>query len=360
MAQNLNDILDIFKCCILTWRILITMVPALILAGAIAAFMPAHKILRYLGHGARWYVSYPVAALSGVVLSLCSCNIVPLFVSIYRRGAGIGPASTFLYSGPAINVLSMVFTFQVIGPKIGIWRALGIPAIAILTGLVMAALWGRHEAKRAEEAARESQAASGVGDIRYAELLLVGLLGLIIVGSLPAKTVLQEWLRAGMMGVVAVFVLLVARAGMTREDVGAWAKETWGLTKSILPILVPAILVIAVIAKYTPLLVVDRLVGDRNPLSIVNAAVFGALMYFPILTEVAFTKAFMKTGMDPGPALALLMTGAGLSLPGMVLVWRATGGWRLISYVVTVTGLAIAFSYAFKLWIGPYICPCMK
>jgi len=330
------------------------MVPAFILAGAIAAFIPAEKVLKYLGADANRLVAYTVASVSGVVLAVCSCNIVPLFVSIYRRGAGIGPASTFLYAGPAINVLSMIFVFHVIGFRIGIWRAIGVPVIAVLVGLLMALIWGRKDRVRQAEAVL--QYAPSAGGPRRLPLVFAFLLALMIYGGIEMPTLPKV---VGMVA-LALGLALTAAKSMDRDELMSWLRETGLLVKLVVPVLVPAVLIIGAIAYYTPILFIDKYLGYRNPFATVYSAVFGSLMYFPILTDVAFVKAFLKNHMDVGPAFALLLTGSGLSLPGMILIGRAMGAGRVVTYVLIVLALVLVTSAIFAQSIGAYICPCQS
>ncbi|MBD3177498.1 MAG: hypothetical protein GF320_20195, partial [Armatimonadia bacterium] len=158
-SEALSGVVDVFACCIFTWEIFPIVLPAFLLGGAVAAFVPTAVILKYLGAGAKRSRSYGVAATSGALLSLCSCNIVPLFVSVYRRGAGIGPAFTLLYAGPAINIVAIFFTISVIDVTTGVWRALCVPIIALLTGSLMALLFRREASQRAEEARINASAA---------------------------------------------------------------------------------------------------------------------------------------------------------------------------------------------------------
>lgn len=359
----LLGIVDVFKCCILTPKAFTVMLPAFLLAGAIATFVPTALVLRYLGARAHKGRAYAVAAVSGIILALCSCNIVPLFVSIYRRGAGIGPAFTFLYAGPAINVVAILFTVQVIGWQLGVWRALGVPLIALAAGLLMAALF-RRESRDEEEppapVAGEADPADRMGRVwaLFALLLLLVAYGAWEMGR-PAKL-------AGMATITAATLALLA-ARFDRAEIGRWLGETWGLLKLVIPVLLPAVIIIGIVAAYIDVKLVYRLVGPAPEggglwawlKPIVLADLFGALMYFPILSEVAFTKAFLKLGMDIGPALAVLLTGAGLSLPGLVIVGRVIGWRKTLTYQAVVMVLTTALAAFFASEAGRYICACM-
>jgi hypothetical protein len=374
--EALIGILDVFRCCILTWKALSVMVPAFLLGGAIAAFAPTSVILKYLGARSNQVRAYATAALSGVLMSLCSCNIVPLFVSIYRRGAGIGPAFTFLFAGPAINVVAIVFTFQVIGWHLGIWRMVGVPVIAVLVGLLMT-LFYRREAKalHAAQAAAPTLDDGGITPRLWG--LFAILLAMVIFGSWQSDVVFPppganhppgSWLllAAGLAALTTALVWLM-RKGFARDEQRAWLSESYSLVKLVVPVLLPAVLVIGAIATFIDVKLVYHLVGDAPEGSglwgltrpILIGSLFGELMYFPILTEVAFTKAFLKLGMDVGPALALLILGPGSSLPGFIIIARAIGWRKAALYEALVILVTAAFALLFASKIGEYICACM-
>jgi hypothetical protein len=129
-------------------HVLLCLVPAFFIAGAIGQFVSQDAVLRYLGASAPRLVAYGVASISGSVLAVCSCNVLPLFAGIYRRGVGLGPASAFLYSGPASNVLAMILTARVLGLGLGAARAAGAVGFAFVVGLLMAAIFRREEEAR--------------------------------------------------------------------------------------------------------------------------------------------------------------------------------------------------------------------
>jgi uncharacterized protein len=363
--QALLNIVNVFTCCVLSWKALTTMLPAFVLAGAIGAFVPSSFILRYLGAGAHRGVAYGAAAFAGCVLSLCSCNVVPLFTSIYRRGAGIGPAFTFLFAGPAINVVAFIFTFQVIGWRVGLWRSLAVPIVGIGAGLLMSLLFRREERRRHEEhlAAHAAARLAPVGNLTRVWVLLALLLGTVVLGAWD-----MPWAPKLIgMGVLALLIAALARHQYDRDELGAWGAETWGLVRLVIPILLPMVLIIGAVAAYIDIKLVYRLVGPvsegagflahMRPILLADA--FSQLMYFPILSEVAFTKAFLKLGMEVGPALAVLLGGPGLSLPGALLIARSIGWRKAVAYQVITFVLIALVAYAFQSGIGEYICACM-
>jgi uncharacterized membrane protein YraQ (UPF0718 family) len=361
MEQKLSEIVDVFSCCIFTPRILTTVLPAFLLAGAIAAFVPRAAVLYYLGPRAARSAAYGVSALSGCLLSLCSCNVVPLFLSIYRQGAGLGPAFAFLYAGPAINVVSLIMVFKVIGWRIGIWRALGVPVLSILVGAIMARLFRREEEERVQALAATGPTwADGGGPtlpqgLRPALVILALLLAFVIAGSVEIP---WDWRAVVMTALLAIAVAMAWQLAGPERLVD-WASETWAFFKLVMPVLVPVILLIGLVAAYMDVKWVYWLVGSNDPRSILFASLFGALMYFPILSEIAFAKAFLKLGMASGPALAILLTGPGVSLPGAVVLGRVIGWRKTIVYLGLVVTLATLTAIFFSSEVGQYLCPCI-
>lgn len=351
-AETLAQVVDVFSCCLFTWKALVTVLPAFLLAGAVAAFLPAPLVLRYLGAGANKLVAYLVASVSGIVLSLCSCNVVPLFLSIYRSGAGIGPASAFLYAGPAINIVSMVLVFDAIGWQMGLWRALLVPVVAVACGLAMAALFGRQDGRLAPGAQVYALQTTSPGQLVGLFALLTAM---VIFGAWETDPL---WKAAGMLGIVGAGVLMFVLL-FTAEDARAWGRETWHLVKLVIPVLIPAVLLIGLATVYVDIKWVYRHVGDNSAGSIVFADLFGELMYFPILSEVVFAKAMLKLGMAPGPAMAILLTGTGASLPGALIIGRGIGWGKAAVYI----GCEIVFStlaaMLFASEVARYICECM-
>jgi uncharacterized membrane protein YraQ (UPF0718 family) len=374
-SQRLIGVIDVFRCCILTWKAVTVMVPAFLLGGAIAAFAPTGLVLKYLGTRSNQVRAYATAAVSGCVMSLCSCNVVPLFVSIYRRGAGIGPAFTFLFAGPAINIVALVFTFQVIDWRLGLWRAIGVPVIAVIIGLLMALMFHRET-----RALREAQAALPTTDERMEGrlwLLFAILLAMVVFGSWQSDTVFPPpgserepgawWPLATGLALMTVALVALLRQSFAADERAAFVSESWGLVKLVVPVLLPAVLIIGAIATLVDVKLVLQLVGQPPEGSglwgffrpILLGSAFGELMYFPILTEVAFTKAFLKLQMGMGPALALLIAGPGSSFPGFIIIARAIGWKKAALYEVVVIVVTALYAAVFASEVGTYLCRCM-
>ncbi len=371
--EMLADAIDIFQCCILTWDFLPVVLPAYLLAGAIAAFVPVEKVLRYLGYQAKRWLAYGTATFSGVVVSMCSCNIAPLAMGIFKRGAGIGPAFAFLYAGPALNLVTLVWTFQVFGGLFGLWRVGGTILSALIIGIVMAWLFGKEEAQRRaafmNSATLEQQLVFDLPELERKHpyrswFVMACLMVLLILGAkgLP-------WaLRIPALILCTGALIWAFSNWFEPSEVKEWLLESWRFMKMTLPILVPAILLIAVAARKVPL---DWFVttaegekgffflGDNSLRATTLASVFGSLMYFPILTEIPFVKAFLKQGMGVAPAMAILLGGPGVSLPGAILIARFFGWQKMLVYEALEISLDIAWAYSFGVLFGNYQCPCL-
>jgi uncharacterized membrane protein YraQ (UPF0718 family) len=373
--RSLSEVVDIFKCCIFNWGALTTILPAFIIAGAVIAFVPSNSVTRYLGAGAKKYISYPIAALSGALLPACSCNIVPLFASILKQGAGVGPAFTFLYAGPAINIISAIFTFKVIDPILGTWRIIGIFSISIPLGMIMEMFF--HDKEASEIHSQEDLAAEKIDTVRLF-LLFALLFAILIVGSSLVPSALAPPLNktqfvarlSAFFGLVFSLLLLIA-SRFRKAELLDWLKQTYQLLKTIVPLFILTILIIGLIAKYIDIRWIHNLLsakkdalGNRLFLPTLQSTffgtIFGELMYFPILSEVVFTKAFLKLGMDIGPALAMLLAGPGTSLPGFILISRFVS-WKKVSfYFVISVILETTLATLVAMSIGDYICACLN
>lgn len=371
--EMLADAVDIFQCCILTWDFLPVVLPAYLLAGAISAFVPVEKVLRYLGYQAKQFIAYGTAVFSGVIVSVCSCNIAPLALGIYKRGAGIGPAFAFLYSGPALNLVTLVWTFQVFGGLFGVWRIGGTVLSALVMGAVMALLFRTEDAQRRFSFNQHSEQQvvfnGGVSELerKYPHRSWFVMACLIVLLILGAKGL--PWALRIPALIACTFALVWAFSNWFEAyEVKEWLMESWRLAKMTLPILIPAILLIAFAARKVPLewFVTTAegekpffFLGDNSLKSTFLASVFGSLMYFPILTEIPFVKAFLKQGMGVAPAMAILLGGPGISLPGAILIARFFGWKKMLVYEALEIGMDTLIAYSFGRLFGEYKCPCL-
>ena len=319
----------------LSAHVLTCLVPAFFIAGAIGVFVSQASVIKYFGAQAKKVLSYCVASVSGTVLAVCSCTVLPLFSGIYQRGAGIGPATAFLYSGPAINVLAIVYSARLLGLDLGAGRAAGAVSFSIVIGLIMAFLFRREEKEKLKQAL-----ALGIpeGGKRGYVLLIyfASLVGILVFASQ------KMWILTGISFVV-LFVAL--KLWYDKEEIKEWFLATWGFVKLITPWLLLGVFVAGVIKTLVPESWIQQWLGGNSLQSNLIASVFGALMYFATLTEVPIIRAFLDMGMGRGPALALLLSGPALSLPSMIVIIRVMGARKAFTYIIlvvvmsTITGM---------------------
>lgn len=310
-------------------HVLTCLVPAFFIAGAISVFVKKDFVLRYLGGQAKKYVSYSLASISGSILAVCSCTILPLFAGIRKRGAGLGPAITFLFSGPAINVAAMFLTLSVLGFNIGLARIISAVFLSILVGLSIQLIF------------REKTEAGGLYAEEYKEIKIgkkvlivffVAMIGILIVNGLQ----IDKLIKFGLMILLALITAGIAIFKFHQETAKEWIKETWSFTKMLLPILFIGVFVAGFIMPFLPQELIERIVGSNSITGNLVASIFGAFMYFSTLTEIPILQALIAKGMHQGPALALLLAGPSLSLPNMLVVRRVLGTKKTAVYVLLV------------------------
>jgi uncharacterized membrane protein YraQ (UPF0718 family) len=314
-------------------HVLTCLIPAFFIAGAIAVFVSQASVLKYFGSTASKILSYSVASVSGTVLAVCSCTVLPLFAGIYTRGAGIGPATAFLYSGPAINVLAIVLTARILGWQLGLARAIGAIAFAIVTGLLMALIFRRDDANRAAGAIyvpdEEDKSRTLTQDALYLLTMVLILVFAAFAKPAPGSTGLWALLFAAKWVITTVLLVVLGimlKAWFSREELTGWVEATWGFMKQIFPLLLGGVLVAGFLLGRPgyPALIpehyVQSLVGGNSLWANLFAAVVGAFMYFATLTEVPILQGLIGSGMGQGPALSLLLAGPALSLPNMIVI----------------------------------------
>lgn len=377
-------------------HVLLCLIPAFFIAGAVGVFVSQAAVMKYLGPKASKPIAYGVASISGTILAVCSCTILPLFAGIYRMGAGLGPASAFLYAGPAINILAIVLTAAVLGPEMGIARAVGAVLFAIVIGLLMHFIFRREETARIEAAAGMPEPevsrplwqnvlyfGSMVGILVFANwgrpagdggLWLVVYEGKWIITSffaLALAWILVAWFNVGKWKMliaaapVAVLALavpehpalpfvagtiglstLTATAGDDDEELREWFAVTWDFAKKILPLLFIGVLIAGALLGrpdhegLLPSGWVASLVGGNSLWANLFASVAGAFMYFATLTEVPILQGLIGAGMGKGPALALLLAGPALSLPNMLVIRSVMGTKKTVVFVALVIVMA--------------------
>lgn len=323
-------------------HVLTCLVPAFFIAGAIAVFVRKDVILRYLGDAAHRVPAYSLAAVSGSVLAVCSCTVLPLFAGIRKRGAGLGPATTFLFSGPAINIAAMFLTVSVLGVKLGAARIVAAVILSVLVGLTMALIF-REKPQEGGLYIEEDDEVRTPGGVLA--LFFGAMVGVLVVNGLPIAPSLKYGLMAALVLIVAGLALFAIR----REPAGRWIAESWGFAKMLLPLLFIGVFIAGFVMPFIPDALVVSLVGQNSLLGNAVAATFGAFMYFSTLTEIPILQGLIGKGMADGPALALLLAGPSLSLPNMLVIRKVLGTGKTAVYVGIVITYAALGSYVFGL-----------
>ncbi|MDP8256739.1 MAG: permease [Candidatus Alcyoniella australis] len=335
-------------------HVLFCLVPAFFIAGAIGVFVSQAAVMRYFGAQANRVLAYSVAAVSGGILAVCSCTVLPLFAGIHRRGAGIGPAAAFLYAGPAVNVLAIVLTARVLGWKLGLARALFAVGFSIVIGLVMALIFRREEQERAASGMFASTAEQPRPLWRTGLYFLSMVLILVFAAWAKPKTDGGLWhaiyaIKWPVVGVLLLGLGLMLRSWFNRDELRDWVDSTWDLTKQIAPLLLAGVLVAGFLlgrpgmdAGIIPGRYVASLVGGNSLSANLFASVAGALMYFATLTEVPILEGLIGAGMGQGPALTLLLAGPALSLPNMIVIYGVLGPRKSSVYFALVIVMSAA------------------
>jgi uncharacterized membrane protein YraQ (UPF0718 family) len=382
-------------------HVVLCLLPAFFIAGAISVFVSKASVLKYLGAKANKVLAYGVAAVSGTILAVCSCTVLPLFAGIWKRGAGLGPATAFLYSGPAINVLAIILTARILGLELGVARAVGAVVFSVVIGLLMYLIFRKEEQAKADAAAATPEpevtrplwqtvlyfaamvavlvlanwavrkegdpesfyyaigsvkwgltavAAAGLGAILVAwfgvkwwKIALVAAAVVVVAVVLPGEPVIA--FAAGVVGLAVI-------TSTDKGEVGEWFAATWTFTKQITPLLLGGILVSGFLlggpgkGGVVPAEWISGAVGGNSLGANFFASLAGALMYFATLTEVPILQGLIGSGMGQGPALALLLAGPALSLPSMIVLASVMGVKKMLAYVslvvvmATITGMS--------------------
>lgn len=344
-------------------HVLTCLIPAFFIAGAIGVFVSQGAVLKYFGATANKILSYSVASVSGTVLAVCSCTVLPLFAGIYARGAGIGPATAFLYSGPAVNVLAIVLTARILGWQLGLARAIGAVVFAIITGLLMAFFFRKDDANRNagqiylpdEEEKGRSLLQDGLYMLTMVLILIFAAFARPAAGSTglwPIIFAAKWYITIGLLVVLGIML----KSWFTKDECVNWVESTWGFMKQIFPLLGAGVLVAGFMLGRPghPALIpehyIEYLVGGNSLWANLFASVSGAFMYFATLTEVPILQGLIGSGMGKGPALSLLLAGPALSLPNMLVIGGVIGVKKTAAFcaIIVVLSTIAGMSYG---WI---------
>jgi uncharacterized membrane protein YraQ (UPF0718 family) len=384
-------------------------VPAMFIAGAISTFLSQASVMRYLGPKSNRTVAYTVASVSGVILAVCSCSVLPMFAGIYSLGAGLGPASAFLYSGPAINVMAIFLSARVLGVDLGVARAIGAIAFAFVIGLLMAFIFRRSEQKRTEAAMQLPEPPAGTRSLGQTSLYFLCLVLLLVFSdwyntndvtiTMKNGTVVQaniryqtqanfdiqrygedgrlviaferilrsdvakmeqapsftmtvhgmKWYLAGLMGLA---VLVMLWRWFSREEIKQWLESTWDFGKMIVPLLFGGVFLTGFVGALLPESYVATLVGGNSLLSNFIASFVGMIWYFATLTEIPIVEMLMKLGMGKGPALALLLAGPALSLPSILVIWKIIGAKKTFVFCLLAVVMSTVVGFIFGMFVS--------
>jgi len=346
-------------------HVLFCLIPAFFIAGAIANFISQNAVLKYFGSEAKKWVSYSVASVSGAILAVCSCTVLPLFAGIYKKGAGIGPATAFLYSGPAINVLAIILTARVLGWQLGLARAIGAIIFAVVIGVLMAIIFRKDDKERLKgklvmDNNENSEGRSGSQNIIYFITLV-----LILIFAAWAKPSNASGFWMFIYNIkwpvtIALLIILVVilKKWFDKNEINNWIDSTWDFAQQILPLLFAGVLVAGFLmgrpgteAGIIPASWISTFVGGNSILANFTASILGAFMYFATLTEIPILQGLIGLGMGKGPALALLLAGPALSLPNMLVIRSVLGTKKTLVFVSLVVVMATFSGYVYGTFV---------
>ena len=342
-------------------HVLTCLVPAFFIAGAIAVFISQAAVIKYFGAEAKKVLAYGVASVSGTILAVCSCTVLPMFAGIYNRGAGIGPAITFLYSGPAINVLAIILTARILGFELGLARAVGAIVASIFIGLAMAGIYRKEDRERIKQAgpliSSDESTSRSLGKTVFYFFVMIMILITATWGK-PTEPVgfwnavygIHWWLTAGFLVLLGIIIL----RWFNKPELKTWVDESWTLSLQIFPLLFAGVLVAGLLlgrpgtdAGLIPSSWIAYSVGGNSLSANFLASIAGALMYFATLTEIPILQGLIGSGMGKGPALALLLSGPAVSLPSMLVIRSVIGTRKMLVYVGLVIIVATISGYIY-------------
>ncbi len=346
-------------------HLLLCLVPAFFIAGAISVFVSQASVIKYFGAKANKILAYGVASISGTIMAVCSCTVLPLFSGIYKRGAGLGPATTFLYSGPAINVLAIIMTARILGWELGLARAIGAILFSIIVGLLMHLIFLKEEKER--HAADDLILPGGKENRSLLQngLYFGSMVGFLVFANWAKPEAASQGLWAFIyfikwyisIGFLALIGLMLVR-WFKKDELSGWASASWTFAKQIMPLLLAGVIVAGLLLGrpgqegLIPSWIIAKSVGGNSLWANFFASIVGAFMYFATLTEVPILQGLIGSGMGKGPALALLLAGPALSLPNMLVIRGVIGTKKTTVYITLVVVMATISGIIFGAIMG--------
>ena len=354
----------------LSAHVLLCLIPAFFIAGALSALFKKEAVTRYLGADTPRYISFPLASIAGLLIAVCSCTILPLFAGIWKKGAGLGPAVTFLFTGPAINILAITYTGSLIGWDIATARGILAIVFGIAIGLLMGLIFTRvkkpismrgNDDQHATDQASASEACiGGIDDTQEKEplrlkiirhkttILFIMLIGILIAGTLPIDLLLRLPIVALLVAISVAWALRM----IPRKDNKEWMKETYFFAKMILPLLLIGVFVAGIASALIPPEIIGEHLGSNTLSANLLAVGFGVFMYFPTLVEVPVARLLLDLGMAKGPLLAYLLADPELSFQSILVMRKVMGNRKTLVYVALVAVLCTAAGLIFGIFAG--------
>ena len=343
-------------------HVLLCLVPAFFIAGAISVFLSQSSVMKYFGPEANKGIAYGVASVSGTILAVCSCTVLPIFSGIYKRGAGLGPAITFLYSGPAINILAIILTGQVLGWKLGLARAIGAIVFSIIIGLMMHLIFLSENIKKNQNKGFQIVENSYERPLWKNSLYFFSMVGILVFANLgkPQNGSERLWtfifnIKWLITGILSLFLLYMLIYSFKKKELKKWTLSSWEFAIQILPLLFLGVFAAGILLGrpghegIIPPAWIINLVGGNSLFSNFFASIAGAFMYFATLTEVPILEGLIGAGMGKGPALALLLAGPALSLPNMLVIRGVIGTKKTAVYIFLVVIMATFSGFIYDL-----------
>jgi len=308
-------------------------VPAFFIAGAMASILPKGGLLPYLGKKTPKYISYPISIVSGLMLAVCSCTVLPLFAGIRKSGAGLGPALAFLYTAPATNIVAILYTASLIGWDIAIARITFSILFAVIVGITISGVFPEQPGE--EIPLGEKQATKPGRRLVY---LFAALLAILLVGT----RISEELLKYGLTALLVLLTYFISKKYFTNEEISSWMDETWGFAKTIFPLLLGGVFLSGIIRVLLPQDLVVSYVGGKDFVSMAIPVIFGIFIYFPTLVEVPMAKTFLELGMSRAALLAYMLADPVISLSSILVLRKIMGDKRTLLYMALIFILTVS------------------
>ncbi len=319
---------------------LFCLVPAFFIAGAMATLIPKKALLPFLGKNSPKLIAYPLAVISGLLLAVCSCTVLPLFAGIKKSGAGLGPALAFLYTAPATNIIAIMYTGSLIGWDIALARIILSILFAISIGIIINHFFPEDEEKTESETFKKDKEKTNYSRLI---LLFVGLLGVLLVGTHITENEPKIILISGLI----IFLFWLAKKCFSKEEIQNWMRETWNFAKLIIPLLLIGVFISGIIKVLIPQGFIAAIFGTTTLWAVIIPVLFGIFVYFPTLVEVPMAKTFLDLGMAKGPLLAYLLADPVISLPSILVIKGIMGTKRTIVYAGLIFILSVTAGLLF-------------